>query len=160
MPFGRDFNEQSLEQSLRVRPAMVGTRAPADTLKVREMRQMQDIYALILRFADSLAISRDQFETLSARQKELRLVADSIFTDLAQHLHELPTNYSLPEAVKRQRAARDSMWTHIRNERGFLKSVLTPGQLRLLWEPVQRMINNPADRGIFTFSGTTYGDRP
>ena len=80
LDLGRSIPEQQVEQNLRVRPSLYDTRATADTIKARYMRtQFSDFYALLLRNADSLALSRNQTEQLQSEQKVLRARADSIF---------------------------------------------------------------------------------
>ena len=149
MLLGRSIDEQSLEQQLRVRPALKGSRATAAVLKERELRGMTDIYAHLLRLADSLVLSNNQVELFRERQKKLRVPADSIFGELAAYLSSLPEHYDISIALEQKRAARESMWAHIYAERAFLASTLTKGQLRLLWRPVHSMITDPNFRGQF-----------
>jgi len=67
MNLGHDAQEQDVILKMRVKPALKGTRASADTLKIRYMNSsssnaFMDIYKLMLRYADSLALTRDQSE--------------------------------------------------------------------------------------------------
>jgi hypothetical protein len=50
-------------------------------------------------------------------------------------------------------AAGDSVWKVIYAERTFLSSTLTPGQIRLLPQPIQQMIIAPDFKGRFFFGG-------
>ena len=59
-----------------------------------------DIYKLMLRFADSLALTRDQTEKVQARQKCLIARADSVFGELGTYLAALPADFSAKEAAK------------------------------------------------------------
>ena len=98
LDLGRSVPEQQVEQNLRVRPSLYGTRATADTIKARYMRsQFSDFYTLLLRNADSLALSRNQTEQLQAEQMVLRARADSIFGEMAKTLTALPENYDVQE---------------------------------------------------------------
>lgn len=149
---GRSVQEQQVEQNIRVRPSLYGTRASADTIKARYMKsQFSDVYAILLRNADSLALSRAQTEALQGEQKVLHAKADSIFAGVAAYLVGLPENYSVKEAAARVTAAGDSVWQVIYRERDFLKQTLTPGQIVLLPAPIRDMVVTPDYRGRFFF---------
>ena len=151
---GRTGDDQRAEQNLRIRPSLVGTRATADTIKARYLRSAgTDIYALMLRLSDSLALSRSQVERFQARQKVLKQKADSIYSILAVYLANLPMSFDSRAVANRVSATRDSLWVTIRAERGFVLETLKPGQIRLLpGLGLREMIMNPADRSMF-FSG-------
>jgi hypothetical protein len=152
LDLGRSVQEQQVEQNLRVRPSLYGTRATADSIKARYMRtQFSDFYAMLLRNADSLALSRSQSEQLQAEQKVLRAHADSIFADLAKDLVALPQDYDVKSAAQRVKAAGDSVWSVIYAERDFLKKTLTPGQIVLLPAPIRDMVTTPDYKGRFFF---------
>jgi hypothetical protein len=152
LDLGRSVQEQQVEQNLRVRPSLYGTRATADTIKARYMRsQFSDFYALLLRNADSLALSRNQTEQLQAEQKVLRARADSIFAEMAKTLTALPHDYDVKSAAVLVKAAGDSVWNVIYAERDFLKKTLTPGQLVLLPGPIRDMVTTPDFKGRFFF---------
>ncbi|HVX41315.1 MAG TPA: carboxypeptidase-like regulatory domain-containing protein [Gemmatimonadaceae bacterium] len=152
LTLGRSPQEQQVEQNIRVKPHLVGTRATADTIKERFMKQQfSDIYAIMLHFADSLALSRDQVDAMQAEQKVLRAEADSIYAGLAAYLVGLPASYDVPEAAKHVTQAGDSVWNRIYAEKAFLVKTLTPGQLRLLPSPLRAMIEVPDFKGRFFF---------
>jgi hypothetical protein len=152
--YGRSPQEQALELNLRIKPPLVGTRASADTLKNRYMNitgtgGFSDIYKIMLRYADSLALSRDQTEKVQARQKLLQAKADSVYTELAQYLYALPPNYDAREAAKRARDTGNAMWKIIYAETPFLKELLTAGQIRLLPFGLRDMVTVPNYAGQF-----------
>lgn len=151
---GRSAQEQSVEQNLRVRPSLVGTRASADTIKARYLRTAgTDIYAQMMRFSDSLALSRDQVERMRAQQKRLGRAADSIYTGLAQYLVALPPKFNAGEAAKRVNDARAALWQVIYAERGFVRATLTAGQVRLLPTSLRDMVMSADYRGMFFAGG-------
>jgi hypothetical protein len=155
--YGRSPQEQALELNLRIKPPLVGTRASADTLKARYMGTIgtggfSDIYRIMLRYADSLALTREQTEKVQARQKILISKADSIYTELAQYLFALAPNYDAREAAKRARDTGNNMWTVIYAETPFLKELLTPGQIRLLPSNLRDMVTVPNYRVQFYMS--------
>lgn len=152
LTLGRSPQEQQVEQNIRVKPHLVGTRATADTIKERFMKQQfSDIYAIMLHFADSLALSRDQVESMQAEQKVLRAEGDSIYAGLAAYLVALPGSFDVPDAARHVKEAGDAMWDKIYAERTFLTKTLTPGQLRLLPAPLRNMIEVPNFKGRFFF---------
>jgi hypothetical protein len=154
LDLGRSAEEQRVEQTIRMRPSLYGTRAPADSIKNRYLRSsFTDLYAVMLRFSDSLALSRDQLERIQAQEATLKAKADSIYGELAQYLHTLPETFDVGEAAKRVREAGDSVWKVIYAERSFLTATLTPGQIHLLPVPIQEMISTPDFRGRFFFGG-------
>ena len=113
--------------------------------------EFSDFYALLLRNADSLALSRNQTEQLQAEQKVLRARADSIFAEMAKTLTALPHDYDVKSAAVLVKAAGDSVWNVIYAERDFLKKTLTPGQLVLLPGPIRDMVTTPDFKGRFFF---------
>ncbi|MDB4878429.1 MAG: hypothetical protein JWM41_4875 [Gemmatimonadetes bacterium] len=155
LSLGRSVQEQQVEQNVRVRPSLVGTRAPADTIKARYLRSgFTDIYGAMLRLADSLALSRDQVEAIRAQQPKLRARADSVFTGLGAYLAALPDNFSVATAVKRVTDTNDAMWEIIYGEVPFLVKTLTPGQRRILPFGLREMVANPERKGIrFSYGG-------
>ena len=154
LDLGRSADEQRVEQTIRMRPSLYGTRAPVDSIRNRYVRSsFSDIYAVMLRLADSLALSRDQTESVQARQTGLKARADTIFGDLAKYLVALPESFDVKDAAKHVTAARDSVWKVIYGEREFLTSTLTPGQIHLLPGPIQQMIIAPDFKGRFFFGG-------
>jgi hypothetical protein len=154
LDLGRSADEQRVEQTIRVRPSLYGTRAPVDSIKNRYIRSsFTDLYAVMLRFADSLALSRDQTERVQARQVLLKARADSIFGDLARYLVALPESFDVKDAAKHVTDTGDSAWKVIYAERDFLSATLTPGQIHLLPPPIQQMIITPDFKGKFFFGG-------
>jgi hypothetical protein len=152
---GTTSGEQIVEQTIRVRPSLIGTRASADTIKARYLRTAgTDIYAQLLRLTDSLALSRSQMEALQARQQVLRRKADSIYTGLAHYLATLPPTFNTRDVAKIVYDTRESLWVVIRAERPFVLSTLTAGQVRLL-PPIGlgAMLANPNDGSIFFGGG-------
>ena len=156
MNLGHDAQEQDVILKMRVKPALEGTRASADTLKNRYMNTLSsnafmDIYKLMLRYADSLALSRDQSEKVQARQKLLIARADSVFGGLAGYLAKLPENYSAKDAAKHVADAATAMWDIIYAESPWIKELLTPGQIRLLPGGLREMVTVPGFKGRFFY---------
>ncbi len=154
LDLGRSADEQRVEQTIRIRPSMLGTRAPVDSIKARYLRSgFTDVFGVMLRFGDSLALSRDQLDRVKVEQIALRARADSIFGVLAKYLSELPDRFDVQEAVKHVNDATDAVWDAIYAEKTFLSTTLTPGQVRLLPGPIQEMMLIPNYKGRFFFGG-------
>jgi hypothetical protein len=156
MELGPDRSEQDVILRMRIKPPLAGTRASADTIKNRYMNftgtgGFSDIYRLMLRYADSLALSREQTEKLQERQTYLRARADSVYSALANYLASLPPDFSSKEAAKHVSDAGTGMWAIIYKERSFLKELLTPGQVRLLPGGLREMVLNPDFKGQFYY---------
>jgi hypothetical protein len=157
MNLGHDAQEQDVILKMRVKPALKGTRASADTLKNRYMNSsssnaFMDIYKLMLRYADSLALSRDQSERVQARQKTLIARADTVFGGLAEYLANLPESYSAKDAAKHVSDASTAIWNIIYAEGPWIKELLTPGQLRLLPGGLREMVTLPGFKGRFFYT--------
>jgi hypothetical protein len=157
MDLGHNRDEQAVILNMRIKPPLVGTRASADTIKNRYMstqssNAFSDIYRVMLRYADSLALSRQQTEQLQGRQKMLIARADSLFGTMATYLASLPKDFSAKDAAKRVTDAQTDMWKIIYAEAPFLKEVLTPGQIRLLPGGIRDMILIPGYTGRFFYS--------
>jgi hypothetical protein len=154
---GHNSQEQSVILAMRIKPPMAGTRASYDTLKARYLNGTagpngySDIYKIMLRLADSLALSRQQSEQMQGRQKFLAARADSVYGALARYLVELPANFSSKDAAKHVATTNDDMWKIIYSEAPWLKELLTPGQIRLLPAPLRDMVLIKDYRGRFYF---------
>jgi hypothetical protein len=158
MTLGHSSQEQAVVLNLRVKPPLAGTRATVDTIKNRYLlgnasgaNGYSDIYKLMLRFADSLALSRDQVEKIQARQKVMLSRADSLYGELAKYLVALPPDFSAKDAAKRVADAETDIWNIIYGEAPFLKELLTPGQIRLLPPPLFNMVTSPKPGGRFYY---------
>ena len=149
--YGPNRQEQAVILNVRVKPPLAGTRASADTIRQRYVcgnaqgaNGYSDIYRLLLRLSDSLALSRDQVDRMQARQKLMHAKADSVYGVLANYLANMPADFSPKEASTRVSDTELDMWKLIYGEATFLKELLTPGQLRLLPPPIYNMVTNPA----------------
>jgi len=149
--YGPNRQEQAVVLNVRVKAPLAGTRATADTIQHRYVcgnaqgaNGYSDIYRLLLRLSDSLALSRDQVEKMQARQKFMRAKADSVYGELAKYLFAMPMDFSAKVAAKRVTDTETDMWQLIYGEAGFLKELLTPGQIRLLPGPIYNMVTTPA----------------
>ncbi|MBA3404056.1 MAG: hypothetical protein H0U13_05090 [Gemmatimonadaceae bacterium] len=151
---GRPPREQLLEQDLRVRPALVGTRATAAQLKQRIVhRGYTDIYGFMIAKADSLALSRQQVEVITERRGGVLTYADSLYTALASHLTELPQGANTKDALARIDSVNTLAWNGIFAQREFLLELLTPGQLLLLPGDFYRLLTIPEFKRRFFFGG-------
>jgi hypothetical protein len=154
--YGHSAQEQALDLNLRIKPPLAGTRASMDTIRNRYEGSMgtggfSDIYKLMIHFADSLAISQAQMVKIIEEQKVLQAKADSIYGALARYLVALPPDYDAKDAVKHATDAGDAMWKEIYAETPFLKSLLTPGQIRLLPGGLRNMVTTPGYKGRFFY---------
>jgi hypothetical protein len=152
--YGRNGEEQRLDLNLRIKPPLVGTRAAVDTIKTRYIKSgFTDLYAVVLRFADSLALTRAQMEQIQGEQKVLLAKADTIYAGLAAYLVALPSSYDATDAVKRVTAANDSAWKTIYAESPFIRHLLEPRQLPRLPGPIYAMLmtEKPQMRFFFGF---------
>lgn len=157
MDLGHSSEEQDVILKMRIKPPLAGTRATADTIKSRYMsgqssNAFSDIYRLMLRYADSLALSREQTERVQARQKILIGRADSLFGALGGYLAALPADFSAKDAATHVRKAQDDIWAIIYGEAPFLTELLTPGQVRLLPGGLREMVMTPNYRGRFYYA--------
>jgi hypothetical protein len=112
----------------------------------------QDFYGyLLVRWADSLALSASQIRQMEEERDQLRLHADSIYTVLASYLVALPPEYDRKEALARIKAASDAAWAFVYAEKTFLLKLLTPGQVRRLPRIIFDMVTVPNYKGRFVF---------
>src|SRR5665213_3456511 len=129
--YGRSAVEQGLDLNLRIKPPLVGTRTNADTIAARYMKiGFMDVYKLMLRSADSLALTRDQSEQIQIEEQVLIARADTIYGDLGRKLALLPKDYDAGDAVKQVTDANNRMWEAIYAEAPFIRRLLTSGQKR------------------------------
>jgi hypothetical protein len=151
---GRPAEEQRLEQNLRLRLPLVGTRAPVDSIMRRYKGQpftagFVDIYEVILRNADSIALSASQIERLQERQTLLRMQAERIYRKLAVYLHSLPRDYEPKPALDRVAATSTEMWEAVWAEKPYLLQILDPAQIGRLPQALNSMLTVPNFKGRF-----------
>jgi hypothetical protein len=152
LDYGRSAAEQNLELNIRIKPPLVGTRASLDSIIARQKRTgWSNPYTLMMRFADSLALSRAQTEQIQAQSNKLVTRVDSLYRSLAEYLVALPQNYDVSEAVKRLTAVNNEAWEINYAESTFIKQVLTSAQIRRLPGPVYAMVTTPNFKGRFFF---------
>jgi hypothetical protein len=133
IPLNRPIGEQQIDRWLKPgRAGRSGNRLNADSLKRRYRRSLPDFYARIIDLSDSLLLSREQVERLQADQAKHRQQMDSLWSDLAKTLADLPDNFDTKEAFRLQEAAIDAAWELSRQRAKTLNTILGPIQLSLL----------------------------
>ncbi|MDP9348808.1 MAG: hypothetical protein M3P24_06665, partial [Gemmatimonadota bacterium] len=138
----RPLPVQQLDRYLRPgRGGRPGVQLSADSLKKRYVRNVPDIYAMILQESDSLLLAPAQTEALQAAQARYRAKLDTVWSGLAAYLADLPDQYDGAEALRRQEAAVDEAWEISRREGPTIKEILSPLQLKLLPGMVSGVIN-------------------
>jgi hypothetical protein len=88
-----------------------------------------DFYGGIIDLSDSLLLSREQVERLRADQTQHRHQLDSLWSDLARTLADLPDDFDTKEAFRLQEAAIDAAWELSRQRAKTLSTILGPIQL-------------------------------
>jgi hypothetical protein len=150
--YGHSAAEQGLDLNLRIKPPLVGTRATADTIKARYMTAgFMDVYKIMLRFSDSLALTRAQGEQMQVEERALVAKADTIYGALARQFAALPPDYDVADAVRQLRAANDQMWGDVHAEAPFIRRLLTAGQQRRLPYGVREMVTTENYKGRFFY---------
>jgi len=151
LDYGRSPEEQRLELNLRIKPPLVGTRAAFDTIHTRYITGVTDPYRVMLNFADSLALSRAQVDSIREQDKVFTKRADSVYIELAHYLVALPTDYSVTEALKHVNDANTAAWKIVYGEAPFIRKLLTPGQVRRLTFGIREMVISDRAQGRFFF---------
>jgi hypothetical protein len=154
LDLGHSYEEQQLALNLRVRPSLAGTRASVDSIKARFYRccEWTDVYLLLTRMSDSLALSRDQITAMQQQRVVMLAREDSIYAALANYLVTVPNDYDNKEVLKHVKAANDAALEVVFDQRTFLAKLLTKGQIRLLPSPLYRMVTDPTFKGRFYYS--------
>ncbi len=151
--YGRSGPEQNLELSMRIKPPLSGTRATVDSIMARQKRAgWSDPYVLMLRFADSLALSRAQSEQIQKESAKLAAHVDSMYRTLAQYLVALPSHYDVSEALSRVTETNNAAWQVNYDEATFIKEILTSAQIRRLPATLYSMVTIPGYKGRFFFN--------
>jgi len=151
LDYGRSPEEQRLELNLRIKPPLVGTRATYDTIHARYITGVTDPYRVMLNFADSLALSRAQVDSIREQDKIFTKRADSVYVVLAHYLAALPESFSITDAVKHVNDANDAAWKIVYGEAPFIRKLLTPGQVRRLTFGIREMVISGKAQGRFFF---------
>jgi hypothetical protein len=149
LKLGRPYREQLLDQRLRMTAPQAGTRAPADSLARRYSKGFPDVYGMILRVADSLALSADQIQQAQRRRAILQREVNGVFDALGRILAALPAHYDHAEALQDVSHADSLAWDAVWAEQPQLAAFFTPGQVRLLRGPLFSLVTDPKYRRRF-----------
>jgi len=150
---GRAIEEQQVDRWLKPgRDGRKGLKADAQDLKRRYERNVPDLYGLVLQQSDSLLLSRDQAEGLQKARAAYRARMDSLWTDLASYLAELPDRYDSHAAYKRAEDAIDGAWEVTRIDlKTNLPAILNAVQVQLLPSVVKSLVNSSGPVRIRVF---------
>jgi hypothetical protein len=131
---GRPLGEQQMDQWLKPgRDGNGGPKLSAADLKKRYARNVPDPYAQVLQEGDSLLLSREQVDRLTALRTPYRATIDSVITALSEHMASLGDKYDAAEALRYQESTLDAAWEITRQAvRLDFAAVLSPVQLTLL----------------------------
>jgi hypothetical protein len=130
---GRGVAEQQMERWIEPGRSRPGTKLGVADLKRRYATSVPNPYPGVLQLADSLLLSRDQFEAVQRISADYNKKVDSAWTDLATYLAALPTSFDRAEALQRQEATVGDVWEMTRlHVQENLRTVLTPLQLTLV----------------------------
>ena len=132
---GNVLNQRS-EQLLRSTRNAPGVRPPADTI-VRRLTAgggtpLSPFY-WVLANADSLLLTREQLNAITAAAERMRVSSDSTYRALAEELARTPKDYDINAITKRVQQGNEEVFSAA-PQRGAdeLKKLLTPIQFRLL----------------------------
>jgi carboxypeptidase family protein len=133
LDIGTPMPLQSIQRFLT--PGRNGDKRPrlsASDLKKRYQRTVNDPYEEILQQTDSLLLSREQSEAITAEDARYRAGMDSIWTAAAEKLAALPDVFDAKIAVKLQEDASDAAWEYSRiSVKRSLGRLLSPLQIEL-----------------------------
>jgi len=138
---GRPVGEQQLDKWLRPgRAGRPGPRLTAADLRARYVRNVPDPYAGILQESDSLLLTREQSDSVTAADGRYRARIDSLWAPFIEHLVDLPDAFDARDALKRQEAVLDAAWELSRRDvQAALPGILSATQLRLLPWPASML---------------------
>ena len=126
-----------------------GARPPADTI-LRRLRSTgisaASPYYWLLANADSLLLSPEQLNALTAGQARRTATIDSTYKALSVELATLPAEFDADAVVKRVQVVNSSIFQWPANEAAFLRSVLTPIQVRLLPTGFEKNFLSPSSK--------------
>jgi hypothetical protein len=130
----RPLVDQQLDRWLR--PGRGGRPTPkltTDQLMQRVQRNVPDPYGELLQQSDSLLLTTDQTTRLQAARTNYRARIDSLWTDLAKYLSDLPSAYDFDAASRHMNDVVDRAWELSRVDvRTTYKEILAPEQLAIL----------------------------
>ena len=134
LDLGKSLGVQQLDKWLKPgRAGHAGTRLSADELRKRYGRNVPDPYKGILQESDSLLLTREQSDAITAAQTRYAQRMDSLWTPLTTYLAAMGDRYDVTAALKRQEATTDDAWELTRRDvQTELPKILSPAQLRLL----------------------------
>ena len=142
---GRPPSEQQLDRWLEPgRRGNRGARLDSSALLNRYQRSVQNPYPEILALADSLLLSRDQFDSLTVASQRMNARIDSVWSSLAGEFAALPDDYDVSKALMRQEeVTNDVIKIEWENMHVDLPRLLNKIQLRLLPFPASYLFNAP-----------------
>jgi len=126
---GTPLQQQEFKRFLEVNPARQNfERAPIDSLRSRLSFLVGNAYFVLLARRDSLLLTRDQVDALSAANQTYRTRADSVWLDLAEYIGDHSTTTAIKDVGKHIDDAIDRVWAMQREEVPRMMAVLLPAQ--------------------------------
>nr|MDQ6924857.1 hypothetical protein [Candidatus Eremiobacteraeota bacterium] len=141
LDLGRPLGVQQLDKWLTPgRAGHKGPRLTADDLHKRYARNVPDPYANILQESDSLLLTPQLSDAITAAQTRYHARMDSLWTPLTAYLAGMSDRYDAAAALKRQEVTIDAAWELSRQDvQTELPKILSPAQLRLLPWPADML---------------------
>jgi hypothetical protein len=138
------FDKQLLTRSLRAgRNGTPGRRQSANDIAARYARSVYQLYDRILSEGDSLLLTRDQEDSLTAARARYAIATDSLWENLGERLAALPDNFDAGAALRDADETTDRFWEVVHEQAPIVKRILSPLQLRLVPTLVATLLNAP-----------------
>lgn len=127
-----------------------GDTAAVSSIRRRYARTVPDPYELLLRFTDSLLLSRAQETQLREQDRRYRIGIDSIWEQLAATIVQLPKSYDATPVLANVVSATDSVWARTKEEYALVRKSLSalqwqlaPGIVKLILDPASHIRFQP-----------------
>jgi hypothetical protein len=147
LDIGSPRERQVLTQRLDVGRGREGTKLTAPSLKSLGSSTIPNPMALILQQSDSLKLTRQQADSLSALSRLFTQRADALWTPVAVKLEALPAQYDRGQAYDAYVTAREQTVDYLITLVPHAKRLLTASQRRKL--PLQ--LSNYLDERVLKF---------
>lgn len=143
---GRPYQLLMLDRSMAlVRRLRNDPKGAVDTLRVRFAANLPDMYNWVIGRADSLLLSPEQLDSLSAAAVPYRKSVDSLVTQLALYVAALPEDFNTQVVVKEQNRMLQMAWNAARDQRVPIARILSPQQYKALPPYITSILNAVGD---------------
>ncbi len=142
----QSYDQQMLNRSMAlVKRLHDHPLSAVDTLRTRLRANLLDVYSWLFELSDSLLLSPQQVDSLHAEDAIYRQQVDTMITNLAEYIVDLPPDFKMADVMKEQDRVIQAGWNLGRDQHVPIERILSPQQYKALPGYVTTVLNAKGD---------------